>query len=486
VRPGAPIRSALVSFRSRLGLFFVLIVIFPMVAVAFLIFGLLGKSERSTGRADVEARHRVALRVLNEHEAEAARILKTIAGEDQVLGEALLDGDIPRAEKRARQLLAGRDIERIVLVRDRKVVMKAGDKTAIGAVELNVKSSAGPLGVLYLSVIDAATYAREVQRLTGLRVVVRNGARELASTLPAAGDVKAPTKDGQTARIGGKTYGINAALRVGFPGQTIRVITLGIPRVTPGANDRWEIGAIIVGFLLLALACATLVSRSLQQQLAGFLDAARKLAGGDFSAQVTTEGKDEFAGLGEEFNKMARELKRRIEELREAVHESLTDDLTGLPNRRAFDVTFENRVRDLRRLGGTLGLVLLDLDDFKSINDTYGHPQGDYVLREFARVLHETSREIDHPARYGGEEFALLLPGTDLGGAVELAERVRRGIESLTIPLLDGSGALRVTVSCGVGAMNGAATEPAALVKAVDEALYEAKRSGKNKSVRAR
>ena len=108
---------------------------------------------------------------------------------------------------------------------------------------------------------------------------------------------------------------------------------------------------------------------------------------------------------------MARELKRRIEELREAVHESLTDDLTGLPNRRAFDVTFANRVRDLKRLGGTLGLVLLDLDNFKSINDTYGHPQGDYVLREFARVLHETSREIDHPARYGGEEFALLLPG---------------------------------------------------------------------------
>ena len=168
------------------------------------------------------------------------------------------------------------------------------------------------------------------------------------------------------------------------------------------------------------------------------------------------------------------------------MHSSLTDDLTGLPNRRAFDVTLANRVRELDRLGGAFGLVLLDLDNFKSINDTYGHPQGDYVLREFARVLHESSREIDHPARYGGEEFALLLPGTDLEGAYELSERVRKGIEALRIPLLAGSGTLRVTVSCGVGAMTNKATGSAALVSSVDAALYEAKRSGKNKSVRAR
>ena len=340
--------------------------------------------------------------------------------------------------------------------------------------------------MLYLSTIDADSYAREVQRLTGLRVIVRNGSRELASTLPAARGVEPPFEEDETVEIGGDRYGLNSFVPVGFPGQKLQVITLGIPWVETNRGGRWEIGGILVCFLLLALACATLVSRSLQQQLAGFLDAARKLAGGDFSAQVATVGKDEFAGLGEEFNKMARELKRRIEELREAVHESLTDDLTGLPNRRAFDVTFANRVRDLKRLGGTLGLVLLDLDNFKAINDTYGHPQGDYVLREFARVLHETSREIDHPARYGGEEFALLLPGTDLQGAMEVAERVRRGIEALSIPLLDGSGTQRVTVSCGVGSMPETARESAPLVTAVDTALYEAKRNGKNKSVRAR
>ncbi len=474
------------SFRSRLGLFFVLIVIVPMLAVAVLIFGMLGKSEQATGRADVEARHEVASRLYAAHEDAAARVLRTITRKDRVLRESLLDGNIARAQRRASQLLASRGIERIVLVRDGEIAMKVGDKTAIATVKLNVKSRTAPLGVLYLSLVDAPTFAREVQRLTALRVVVRNGTKELATTLPAARRVAPPFGDEETAEIGGVRYVPNSSVQPGFPGQTIRLITLGTPMVEAKQGGRIQIGIILFCFLLLALVCATLVSRSLQTQLAGFLDAARRLAGGDFSAQVETVGKDEFAGLGEEFNKMSRELKRRIEELREAVHESLTDDLTGLPNRRAFDVTFANRVRDLNRMGGTLGLVLLDLDNFKSINDTHGHPQGDYVLREFARVLHETSREIDHPARYGGEEFALLLPGTALQGAFEVSERVRKGIEALEIPLLDGSGTLRVTVSCGVGSMPETAGERAPLVTAVDAALYDAKRSGKNKSVRAR
>ena len=95
-----------------------------------------------------------------------------------------------------------------------------------------------------------------------------------------------------------------------------------------------------------------------------------------------------------------------------------------------------------KRFGAELGLVLIDLDDFKLVNDTYGHPQGDVVLREVARVLRESSREIDHPARYGGEELAAVLPGTDLEGAFNRAERVRERIEALRIPRLDGAGTL--------------------------------------------
>jgi len=475
-----------VSFRNRLGLFFVLIVIVPMVAVAVLLFGLLEQSEQAQDEANVGGRHGVAATVFRGYEADARLVLRAIAKRDATLRAALLDGDTASAHRRAARLVGDRGAQRIVFVKGSTVALKAGDKTAVAPASLKVKSSTAPLGVLYLSVVDASTYAREVRRLTGLQVTVRNGGRVLATTLPSAADIEPPTEASQAVTVDGVDYKANTFAPAGFPGQRIRIITLGVPDTGNEQGGRLTIAGILIAFLLLALVCAYLVSRSLQEQLAGFLDAARKLAGGDFSAQVTTVGHDEFASLGEEFNKMARELKRRIEELREAVHESLTDDLTGLPNRRAFDVTLENRVRDLKRLGGSLGLVLLDLDDFKSINDTYGHPQGDYVLREFARVLYETSREIDHPARYGGEEFALLLPGTDLNGAVEVSERVRRGIEALRIARVDGSGQLAVTVSCGVASMPVNATESAALVAASDAALYEAKRSGKNKSVRAR
>jgi diguanylate cyclase (GGDEF)-like protein len=134
-----------------------------------------------------------------------------------------------------------------------------------------------------------------------------------------------------------------------------------------------------------------------------------------------------------------------------------------------------------------MGLIMLDIDNFKRVNDTYGHMQGDLVLREVARVLQESSREIDEPARYGGEEMAVALPGTDLDGAYLFAERVRRSIESLDLPLIDGEGSLRVTASFGAAALpsDQEKADKDSLVAAADAALYRAKRSGKNRTVRA-
>jgi diguanylate cyclase (GGDEF)-like protein len=128
---------------------------------------------------------------------------------------------------------------------------------------------------------------------------------------------------------------------------------------------------------------------------------------------------------------------------------------------------------------------MLDIDNFKQVNDTYGHQQGDIVLAEVARIVRESSREIDAPARYGGEELAVVLPGTDIEGAYNLAERMRHGIEELSFPLADGRGTLRVTASLGVASMPRSATDPRELLSRADAALYEAKRSGKNKVVRA-
>ena len=166
--------------------------------------------------------------------------------------------------------------------------------------------------------------------------------------------------------------------------------------------------------------------------------------------------------------------------------QALTDDLTGLFNHRRFQEVMTGEVERARRYGHELGLIMLDIDNFKEVNDAYGHLQGDMVLGEVARVLRQSSRDVDEPARYGGEEMAVALPQTDLEGSYQFAERVRRRIEALELPLLNGGGALRVTASFGVASLATAGTaDKDALVAAADGALYEAKRAGKNRTVRA-
>jgi diguanylate cyclase (GGDEF)-like protein len=166
--------------------------------------------------------------------------------------------------------------------------------------------------------------------------------------------------------------------------------------------------------------------------------------------------------------------------------QAVTDELTGLFNHRRFQEVMSVEVERARRYGHEMGLIMLDIDNFKQVNDTYGHLQGDLVLREVARVLRQSSREIDEPARYGGEEMAVALPQTDLEGAYQFAERVRRSVEELRLPLPSGEGALKVTASFGVASLATADhADKDALVAAADGALYEAKRAGKNRTVRA-
>ncbi|MBA3746404.1 MAG: HAMP domain-containing protein, partial [Solirubrobacterales bacterium] len=316
------------SFRNRLGLFFLLIVIVPMVAVAVLLFGLLGKSEQSMGKADVVARQQVVTKLYVERQREADRKL-TLVGKDDVFATAVQTGDVAAARKRAEELLKIRDIERIVLFKNREVLLKAGDKTAIAPMVRRLETNTTPameLGVLGVSVVDARTFAKQVQRLTGLEIVVTNGSKLLATTFAEGRAPTALPGDDRSVKVGGTTYR-TSAFGSGFPGQKVRIATFGTPAISSSVgSSRLVIGAILFGFLLLALACAVLVSRSLQQQLAAFLDAAKRLAGGDFSAKVTTVGNDEFAGLGEEFNKMSGELERRLVELqqeRERVQNSM-------------------------------------------------------------------------------------------------------------------------------------------------------------------
>lgn len=155
-----------------------------------------------------------------------------------------------------------------------------------------------------------------------------------------------------------------------------------------------------------------------------------------------------------------------------------TDGLTELSNRRHFEEALEGEISRAERFGGRLALIVADLDDFKQVNDRFGHQAGDDVLRTFASVLRETVRDIDLPARYGGEEFAVLLPQTDLEGAERLAERLRAALAARPLALRPDQ-IVTVTASFGVAAFPEAAT-PDALFAAADEALYRAKHRGKN------
>jgi diguanylate cyclase (GGDEF)-like protein len=167
----------------------------------------------------------------------------------------------------------------------------------------------------------------------------------------------------------------------------------------------------------------------------------------------------------------------------ETQRQAVTDDLTGLASHGRFQEVLSSEMEQVRRYRYPVGLIMLDIDNFKSVNDAYGHLQGDLVLRYVADALRETTRDVDVAARYGGEELALVLPHTDLEGAYEMGERARAAIEERAIPRLEGDGVLRITASVGVAASSDGDKDD--LIAAADNALYMAKHEGKNRTVRA-
>jgi diguanylate cyclase (GGDEF)-like protein len=186
------------------------------------------------------------------------------------------------------------------------------------------------------------------------------------------------------------------------------------------------------------------------------------------------------AGLA---TRLARPVARVLADLARLTRQAQTDALTNLANRRALDERLDVEVDHARRLGTNVAFVIADIDNFKSINDSYGHQTGDEVLRRIGRAFAEAVRELDLPGRYGGEEFAVVLPGTNLSGARGLAEKIRKNLEGLLVTTPDGT-PFQVTASFGAACFP-AQTSVEELVAAADAALYEAKRTGKNRVVTA-
>ena len=646
------------SFRSRLLLFFMIIVIVPMIAVALVLFSITADSE--TGKADAAIAQGLttAFAVYDGDRADARDELATVA-RDPVLAGALSRHDRTAVRNRlttlARSLPTARGIA--VFDNNRALVAAVGQPAAVAAAVAAPSTGARRIGFVAVSTTSAAEYARELRRVTGLEARVTIAGRLAASSLAEPPGTAIAAKSGNATIAGHEYRGRFGRLSdaVGPPAK-VGVFQNRDALASSISDRRLLIGAILGAFLLLALLSSIVVVRALQRQVGKFLEAARRLAHGDFSRPVPVEGSDEFAALGREFNAMSEQLASKIEEvqrkrgeledtirrvgeafaagldrqemvniavrtaveacqaeagralpidlrrmkashvgeetraLREALVEAernafaihdghgadwlalldstgdgeepierhpvraqvgdvyamavpllarlgrgrsleqvgvvsiaraghdfddaeydlfayltgqaavsienvdlhemvriqaVTDELTGLYNLRHFHETLDGEIERSRRFSQPVGLMLLDIDNFKSVNDTYGHQQGDLVLIEVGRVLRALSRDIDEPARYGGEEMAVILPQTDVAGAELLAERMRAAVAGIDIERLDGGGRLQVTASFGVASLPANARDKDSLIAEADAALYRAKRAGKNRVGRA-
>jgi diguanylate cyclase (GGDEF)-like protein len=619
------------SFRARLRLFFIVIVIFPMITMAIVLYQLIVASETSQTDARLSESQTVALGIYQEEQDRAGQVAQDI-GHDQQLADALASGQKKDVQDRLDTLAKRADVQYVELKVKDKGTFTSGSVPAVAAANRRLQDQdKQPTGEITVASISPQDFAQRIAGVTASEVVIDQGGRQLATTKADAAGADLPRRG--AADVSGVDYRVSSFNAGAVDGQ-IRVALLMPDRDSASPTSGASLAALaaFIGFLALAFAFAVAVSRRLQSEIQRLLEAAQRLGAGDFSVEVPADGNDEFAALGQEFNKMAAQLKARLEELqtererlqesirrvgqsvaagldrvgvleivvqtavegvsaaagratmrgpddklqevartgepesfRRALHaaeaavidagqvaeiqvggasalaaplgatetgdqvigivsvargdhaftpaerelfayltnqasvsvenvdlhetvqrQAVTDELTGLFNHRRFQEVMTAEVERARRYGQEMGLIMLDIDNFKQVNDTYGHLQGDLVLQEVARVLRQSSREIDEPARYGGEEMAVALPQTDLEGAYQFAERVRHAVEALEMPLLTGDGSLKVTASFGVASLATAEhADKASLVAAADGALYEAKRTGKNRTVRA-
>ncbi len=248
---------------------------------------------------------------------------------------------------------------------------------------------------------------------------------------------------------------------------------------------------IIVAGLLAGLGlCAYFLGLTIVRPLRRLSDGAAQVAAGNLDVHLPVRSRSEVGFLTQVFNHMVARLRRSREELdsvnqtlqekNKALHQlSITDDLTGLYNRKHFMETLSSEVIRSGRHQHPFTLLMIDIDHFKQINDTHGHPKGDEVLCRLAAVFRETIRDCDYVARYGGEEFIVLLTEIEPQTSMVAAERIRRRSAQETI--LSGDVSIGVTVSIGAAFFPGDGDTAQKLIREADRALYDAKKAGRNK-----
>jgi len=416
------------SFGRRLALFFLLIAIVPTAALISILLFVSDDSQRGKADARVAAGLETAVAIYNERTSAATVRARQLAG-DPELALALRSSDDPALRAFTRQAAARPGVETVEIIDNANRPMAvAGSSSAVAFARVGLTDQARPVGTLRLSTTTADVYAAEVQRLTTQQAVLRRGGATLASTVqPPPETLEAD----QTADVsaGGAEYRAHATTLDPSDGLTLTM--LGPPKSGGVLGIGRPALAILIWFLAAAVALAWALARTLTR------------------------------------------LHRRV------AAQAVTDPLTGLWNRRHMAETLEREVLRAARFGHPISLIILDVADFKKINDREGHLQGDLVLEAVGEVVREATRSIDVAARYGGDELAIILVETDREGALIVGERLGDRMRETRVPLREG-GSMGVTISLGVATIPDSAEGLESLVDAADRALLRAKRAGKN------
>ena len=419
----------MMSFGRRLALFFVLIVLVPSLALVGILLVVSEDSRHGKADARLAAGLETALAVYDQRVAEAEPAARRLA-RSRRLADGLRAGDRAELSAFAREAVESGRVDAAEVLGPAGTVEAAAGDGAVAFFELELAEGGDARGRLLVSVTTASEYASEVRRLTRREAVV------FVAGTAAGGTVDAPgtgLEAGETADVEASGRELRGHL-LSLNGERDETVLVMGPRTEGGllAVDT-PAALLLVLFLLLAAVLAYLLARALTG------------------------------------------LHARVAE------QAVTDPLTGLWNRRRMDELLRDEVDRSMRFGHRLSALIVDVDDFKTINDVHGHLVGDEVLKRIADVVRETTRSIDLGARYGGDELALLLIETGPAGAEIVAERLRNNVREAKLRGSDGR-PLGLTISVGVATLPDAATDAESLLDAADQALLLGKRRGKDQT----
>jgi len=343
----------------------------------------------------------------------------------------------------------------------------------------------------------------------GMRLLIANPSGQIAHAAGIRADARvgerlptdellypnAPTLTNYRDGYGNRMVG--AVAPIGRTGWLLLVETEHAFAFAPAIAITKQIFIVDVCIILLFSVLAYKITLAIMQPIEALSQGAQRITEGQVNYQIPlpANNDDELGLLTRTFNDMMEKLRtsqdeiendrvrlaEKNEELQHAneilAQLSITDGLTKLHNHRYFQDHLTREIKRVSRTRQPLSLILLDIDDFKLLNDTHGHAAGDEVLVSLASIMNDSARESDLIARYGGEEFVVLMPNTDLAGAVHLAEKIRMAVETTRLIIGDNLKPIEITISLGVALYAGNRRE---FFAEADRALYRAKAAGKN------